>query len=82
MMIRRKVGDFLRRRKSLCVPIIHMLLYWNLIRGWDKGIAGLPAGSSVRLIIPSALGYGERGAGEDIPPFSPLMFDIDIISVN
>ena len=54
----------------------------SLIRGWDKGIAGLPAGSSVRLIIPSALGYGERGAGEDIPPFSPLMFDIDIISVN
>ncbi|MBQ0016832.1 MAG: FKBP-type peptidyl-prolyl cis-trans isomerase [Bacteroidales bacterium] len=54
----------------------------SLIQGWDKGVDGLPAGSSVTILMPSRMAYGAQGAGNAIPPYSPLVFDIDIVSVN
>lgn len=54
----------------------------QLIPGWEQGVEGQPEGSQLQLIIPSALGYGPRGAGQLIPPFSPLVFDIEIVSVK
>ncbi len=53
----------------------------RVIRGWDEGIAMLNVGSKATLIIPSAIGYGERGAGKDIPPFAPLIFDVELIDI-
>jgi len=53
----------------------------RVIRGWDEGIAMLNKGSKATLIIPSELGYGERGAGRDIPPFSPLVFEVELIDI-
>jgi FKBP-type peptidyl-prolyl cis-trans isomerase len=52
------------------------------IPGWDEGISLMSAGGKATLIIPSKLGYGESGAGNDIPPFSPLVFDVELISIS
>ncbi len=54
----------------------------QVIPGWDEGLLLLPKGSKAKLIIPSELGYGERGDGRGvIPPFAPLVFDIELIDV-
>ncbi len=62
-------------------PFEFVLGQGRVIRGWDEGIAMLNMGSKARLIIPSEMGYGERGAGRDIPPFSPLIFDVELIDI-
>ena len=54
----------------------------GLIKGWEDGIMGQPEGSILQIVMPSSLGYGSRGAGEMIPPYSPLVFDIEIVSVK
>lgn len=54
----------------------------QVIAGWDEGLLLLPKGSKAKLIIPSELGYGERGDMRGtIPPFAPLVFDIELIDV-
>ena len=54
----------------------------QVIKGWEKGIMGMKVGGKRTLIIPPELGYGERGAGELIPPNSTLVFDIEIIDIQ
>lgn len=51
----------------------------GLIQGWQRGLAKVPTGSKVVLIVPPALGYGPAGQG-NIPPNSTLIFDIDLIN--
>jgi FKBP-type peptidyl-prolyl cis-trans isomerase len=53
----------------------------RVIKGWDEGIAMLNVGSKATLVIPSSIGYGERGAGRDIPPFATLVFDVELIDI-
>ena len=54
----------------------------QVIPGWDEGLLLLPKGSKAKLIIPSQLGYGERGDGRGvIPPFAPLVFDVELIDI-
>ena len=54
----------------------------QVIKGWETGIIGMKVGGKRTLIIPPELGYGERGAGELIPPNSTLVFDIEIIDIQ
>ncbi len=51
----------------------------RVIKGWDEGIAALNKGSKAKLIMPSKLAYGPRGAGGAIPPYAPLVFDVELI---
>jgi len=53
----------------------------QVIRGWDEGIGLMKEGGKATLIIPSKIGYGARGAGEMIPPFSSLVFDVELIEI-
>ena len=54
----------------------------KLIEGWEQGVMGMPEGTVLQLVIPSALAYGPRQASPIILPYSPLVFDIEIVSVK
>lgn len=62
-------------------PFEFVLGQGRVIKGWDEGIAMLNVGSKATLIVPSKLGYGERGAGRDIPPYAPLVFDVELLDI-
>lgn len=53
-----------------------------VIQGWQEGLQLMGEGAHYRLYIPYALGYGERGGGSMIPPYSALVFDVELISVG
>ena len=52
-----------------------------VIPGWAEGIMLMNVGSKYRIILPSYLAYGERGAGQVIPPYSPLIFTVELLDI-
>jgi peptidylprolyl isomerase len=54
----------------------------QVIPGWDAGVQGMKVGGRRKLTIPSALAYGARGAGGVIAPHEPLVFVVDLLSVD
>lgn len=54
----------------------------RVIPGWTEGMQLMSAGSKYKFFIPYNLAYGERGAGQDIPPYSTLVFEIELLKVN
>jgi peptidylprolyl isomerase len=64
-------------------PIAFPLGGGRVIKGWDEGIAGMRVGDRRTLIIPSELGYGERGAGGGaIPANATLIFDVKLVGID
>ena len=53
----------------------------QVIKGWVEALQLMQEGSKWRLYIPYDMAYGENGAGEMIPPYSALIFDVELISV-
>tara|TARA_Y100001970_G_scaffold8326_1_gene9692 strand:+ start:19548 stop:20552 length:1005 start_codon:yes stop_codon:yes gene_type:complete len=72
-------GEVFDSSYSRNMPIEFILGTGRVIKGWDEGISLIPIGASAKLVIPSGLAYGERGAGGVIPPNSTLIFEIEVI---
>ncbi|WP_392563508.1 FKBP-type peptidyl-prolyl cis-trans isomerase [Orbus wheelerorum] len=53
----------------------------GVIRGWVEALQLMPVGSKWQLYIPQELAYGSQGAGAAIPPYSALIFDVELLAI-
>jgi FKBP-type peptidyl-prolyl cis-trans isomerase len=64
-------------------PFAFKLATKQVIKGWDEGIAKLRVGDQAILVIPPALAYGAKGAGEGlIPPNATLIFIVELVEIK
>jgi len=54
----------------------------GVIPGWVEALQLMKVGDKWKLFIPHELAYGERGAGQDIGPFSTLIFEVELLSID
>ncbi|HXK39634.1 MAG TPA: FKBP-type peptidyl-prolyl cis-trans isomerase [Candidatus Paceibacterota bacterium] len=64
------------------VPIEFILGTGQVIAGWEQGVLGMQVGEERQLSIPPELAYGERGAGNLIPPNAILLFDVELVTIR
>jgi len=62
--------------KSISFPLS------GVIKGWTEGMQLVGEGGMIELQIPAELGYGARGAGDDVPPNATLHFLVELIKVK
>ena len=74
----RSNGEVLLQPQS--VPFDFVIGAGQVIEGWDKGLKGRRLGEVVELTIPADQAYGEQGAGDRIPPNSPLRFTVELLA--
>jgi FKBP-type peptidyl-prolyl cis-trans isomerase len=73
-----KVFDSSRERQA---PIDFTLGRGQVIKGWDEGISLMKQGGKAILVIPSSIAYAERDM-DVIPPYSTLVFDVELVEVK
>lgn len=62
-----------KRGKPLTLPVT------SVIRGWTEALTLMPIGSKWKVYIPSEIGYGDNGAGQDIPGGATLIFEMELL---
>jgi FKBP-type peptidyl-prolyl cis-trans isomerase FkpA len=62
-------------------PLGFMVGVGRVIKGWDEGVIGMKKGGKRTLIIPPDKAYGDKGAGDKIPPNATLVFDIELVEI-
>lgn len=65
----------IERRKSITFPVT------GVIPGWVEALQLMSVGDRWKLFIPQELAYGAKGAGANIPPYSALIFEVELISI-
>ena len=65
-----------RRGESITFPLN------GVIKGWTEGLQLMSIGSKYKFFIPYQLAYGERGAGQSIPPYAALIFTVELLGIE
>ena len=65
-----------RRGESISFPLN------SVIKGWTEGLQLMSIGSKYKFFIPYQLAYGERGAGQSIPPYAALIFTVELLGIE
>ncbi|XP_037093550.1 peptidyl-prolyl cis-trans isomerase FKBP10-like isoform X1 [Pollicipes pollicipes] len=63
-------------------PLEFTLGRGQVIAGWDRGLLNMCPGARRQLTIPPRLAYGDRGAGNVIPPGATLLFDVELVEIK
>jgi FKBP-type peptidyl-prolyl cis-trans isomerase FkpA len=77
-----ELGEQFDSSKDRGDPFSFRLGAGMVIQGWDEGVVGMQVGGQRRLVIPAALAYGDRGAGNVIPPGATLIFDVELLGLD
>ncbi|HWY13399.1 MAG TPA: FKBP-type peptidyl-prolyl cis-trans isomerase [Bacteroidia bacterium] len=54
----------------------------QVIPGWTEGLQLMAKGGKAKLVIPSALGWGPQGNGQVIPPYAPVVFEVELVDIK
>lgn len=75
-----KTGDIFQSSKDMGRPITFSLN--EVIAGWQEGVPGMKVGGIRRLTIPHSKAYGAQSPSKNIPKYSDLVFDIELIAIR